>query len=325
MNTARMTLMGGIVILLFLGMAACDREPSTGPQPEQSQARPEAAPEVTAPAEVAPNVVQVVTRDFTIEGPDQLPLGWHTFQFRNEGAQDHFVITYRLSEGKTIEDQMRGAMKPFEQVMEALQSGELEKAGIGEALGELLEPWVFENVYTSGPGLLAPGGETQATIRFDTPGTYLMECYVKSPEGKWHTTMGMLRQFEVVDEQGGVEEPSTDVEVILSNEGLQAPSSLPAGRTTVRAMIKDNPDSFMPYDVHLARFDEGADLEALVFWMDWSNVGGLRAPAPVEFLGGVENMPAGNHGYMTVDLTPGRYIWISEVNADRMHMVFEVE
>jgi hypothetical protein len=93
----------------------------------------------------------------------------------------------------------------------------------------------------------------------------------------------------------------------------------------VRAVIKDNPDSFMPYDVHLARLEEDTELGALIFWMDWSNVGGLRAPAPVEFLGGVENMPAGNHGYMTVDLTPGRYIWISEVNADRMHMVFQVE
>jgi hypothetical protein len=36
-------------------------------------------------------------------------------------------------------------------------------------------------------------------------------------------------------------------------------------------------------------------------------------------------MPAGNHGYMTVDLAPGRYIWISEVNADQMHKVFQVE
>lgn len=325
MNKARITLTGGIIFMLCLGMAGCDREQSAEQQPAQSQARPDAAPEQAVPEEAAPDVVQLVTREYTIDGPEQLPLGWHTFQFRNEGAQAHFVLTYRLAEGKTIEDQMRGAAKPFDQVMAALQSGELDKEGIGEALGELLEPWVFENVYTSGPGLLAPGGQTQATIRFDTPGTYLMECYVKSPDGKWHTTMGMLRQFEVVDEQGGVEEPSADAEVILSNEGLQAPASLPAGRTTVRVVIKDNPDSFMPYDVNLARFEEGADLEALVFWMDWSNVGGLRAPAPVEFLGGVEHMPAGNHGYMTVDLEPGRYIWISEVNADQMHVIFEVE
>jgi hypothetical protein len=317
---SRVILAGATFALLCLGLAGCEREPSAVQQPPQGQAGPVAAPE-----RAAPDVVQLVTREFAIDGPDQLTLGWHTFQFRNEGTQDHFVITYRLSEGKTIEDQLRGAARPFDQVMAALQSGELEKAGIGQALGELLEPWVFDNVYTGGPGLLAPGGETQATIRLDTPGTYLMECYVKSPEGRWHTTMGMLRQFEVVDEQGGVEEPSADVEIILSNEGLRAPSSLPAGRTTVRAVIKDNPDSFMPYDVHLARFDEGADLEALVFWMDWSNVGGLRAPAPVDFLGGVENMPAGNHGYMTVDLAPGRYIWISEVNADQMHKVFQVE
>jgi len=40
---------------------------------------------------------------------------------------------------------------------------------------------------------------------------------------------------------------------------------------------------------------------------------GLETPAPVEFLGGPEGMPAGGTGYFSVDLKPGQYVLIAEV------------
>ncbi|MEM0514418.1 hypothetical protein WCN91_03020 [Pseudoalteromonas sp. YIC-827] len=66
------------------------------------------------------------------------------------------------------------------------------------------------------------------------------------------------------------------------------------------------------------------DLEQVYFWMDWTNVDGLRAPAPVTFLGGIEQMLGGNHGYVSVDLAPGKYLWVSEVNAAKINMPFVV-
>lgn len=306
-------LIGALVFMVTFGIAGCEQEQAVEEKAPRKEAEPQSA-QTGKPA----NFVQLVTTDYEIQGPDELPMGWHTFRLRNEGGQAHFVITYRLVEGKTIEDQKRAAAEPFDKVLEEMQSGELEKKDIGKRLGEMIEPWIFENVYTGGPGLVSPGRETQATVRFDTPGTYLMECYVKTPDGKWHTSMGMLREFTVTDEHGGVDEPRADAEVVLTNEGLTAPSTLSAGKHTIRVVMKDNPETFMPYDINLARIDDDTDLDELTFWMDWSNVGGLRAPAPVEFLGGVEHMPAGNHGYMTVDLEPGRYLWISEVNAGKM-------
>ena len=47
------------------------------------------------------------------------------------------------------------------------------------------------------------------------------------------------------------------------------------------------------------------------------NINGLRSPAPAEFLGGTQEMPAGNTSYFYIELTPGRYAWISEINADK--------
>jgi hypothetical protein len=61
--------------------------------------------------------------------------------------------------------------------------------------------------------------------------------------------------------------------------------------------------------------------------MDWSAPGGLQTPAPAEFLGGLNEMPAGSTGYFTVDLEPGEYAWISEVpdaSAKGMLKEFEV-
>jgi len=47
--------------------------------------------------------------------------------------------------------------------------------------------------------------------------------------------------------------------------------------------------------------------------MDWTQPGGLQTPAPAVFLGGLQEMPAGSTGYLTVTLEPGRYAWIAEI------------
>lgn len=270
-------------------------------------------------------VIDVVADDFAIKAPAKLDTGWYTMRMQNAGEQTHFVLMYRLVEGKTIEDQRREVVPAFDDVMAGIRKGEIGKSEIGDFLVENIPEWGLQMTYVGGAGLLAPGKTTQTSFRVPEPGTYLLECYVKSPDGVWHTSMGMLTQVEVSDQGDGGVEPEADTNIVVSNHGIEAPATLPAGRQTIRVDIRDRPDTFMPYDVNLARLEAESDLEEIVFWMDWSNVGGLRAPAPVEFLGGVEHMEAGNHGYLTVDLVPGRYLWISEINAAEMHEVFTVE
>jgi hypothetical protein len=78
------------------------------------------------------------------------------------------------------------------------------------------------------------------------------------------------------------------------------------------------------HDVSLAKLDDSADLDNLDMWMDWSNPKGLIEPAPsgVTFLGGVNNMLAGDTGYFTATLEPGRYVLISEVpNSESKNML----
>ena len=47
--------------------------------------------------------------------------------------------------------------------------------------------------------------------------------------------------------------------------------------------------------------------------MDWRTPQGLQSPSPVTFLGGIQDMAAGGHGYFTVELEPGDYALMAEV------------
>ena len=317
-------------------LAACsDDTPKTGgKEAAKHSAQPGVEPlegvdrETTPPTPASDiPVIDVVTREYTIEVPPTMQLGWNTFRFTNQGNQVHFVAMYRIAPGRTIEDQLEFVAPVFDPLMEGLRSGELTKADIGPFLVENIPAWGMQMRYIGGAGLLAPGRTTEATFKVTEPGTYLVECYVKAPDGRWHTMMGMLQQVDVPMGKGVAVGPEAGVSIDVGNSGITAPDTLRAGEHLVRVnFIEDMPGIFFGHDVHLAKLEEDSPpLEEIIYWMDWSNVGGLRAPAPVEFLGGVENMFAGNHGFLKVDLVPGRYLWISELNSGEVHKVFTVE
>ncbi|MEJ2258201.1 MAG: hypothetical protein P8X98_14650, partial [Woeseiaceae bacterium] len=48
-------------------------------------------------------------------------------------------------------------------------------------------------------------------------------------------------------------------------------------------------------------------------WMDRRTANGLEDPYPAVFLGGINDLPAGSHGYFTVELVPGDYAFVAEM------------
>ncbi|MCW8107846.1 hypothetical protein OPS25_04960 [Alteromonas ponticola] len=270
-------------------------------------------------------VIKVVTTEYAIEAPDEMKMGWVQFEFTNKGDQVHFVAMYKLVDGKNIEDQKREVVPAFGTLMEGLRSGELRKKDIGSFLEKNIPEWGLKMTWVGGAGLLSPGRTTHATFKLDEPGTYLLECYVKAPDGQWHTLMGMLKQVIVSNQIAQTREPSPDWEVTLTDSGLNAPAKVKSGKHTIKVNFAAKAPGFMPYDINLAKLSPDTNLEKVFLWMDWTNIGGLRAPAPVEFLGGVEHMNAGKHGYIMVNLEAGRYLWVSEVNANNMYQEFMVE
>lgn len=315
----------GVVLLAALLVVACDRDNGEGAQDTTAATEPASAPPGATAETNGPRTVDIVVNDYRIEAPARLPTGWVNFRLTNEGAQTHFVAVYRMPEGKTIEDQKREIVPPFEDVMQALTEGEIDKSEIGAWLGERLPEWAFTWVNKGGPGLLAPGLTSETTFLLDEPGIYLLECYVKAPDGTWHTSMGMLEQLEVTAAGVTNYEPETDVTLTLRTSGIEMDGTLVPGRNVVRVDFAEDPEGILPFDVHLARMDDGVDKETIVNWMDWANIDGMRAPSPVTFLGGAENAVAGTRSYLTVHVEAGEHAWVSEVDPDVMFLSFTVE
>lgn len=319
---------------LLAGLAGCQQEQPAAPEGEEDRSATEpaeqqpagtAAETTEAPADDL-QVVDVTAREFAFEAPDEISAGWTTFRLNNQGEQDHFALIYRLPEGITQAEVRAEAVPVYDRVMAMLQEGEIARAEAGAYLGEHLPEWFFSAEFRGGPGLVAPGGVAETTIDLDEPGLYLMECYVKDANGMFHSSMGMQKQFTVTGPRRDAEPPEADFELTLANTGIDAPGSLAAGNHTVQVNFADDPEGGFPYDVHLARLDEDTDTDALREWMNWMNIGGLMDPAPAKFIGGAENMGAGNTAYMDIELTPGRYAWLSEVGATRaMYREFTVE
>lgn len=295
-------------LVLLLGSSGCGEQPAA--------TRPESSP--AAPA-ARPTVVEVVARGLTFDAPDEVEAGWVTFRLRNESGMAHFAIVERLPAGKTLEDQQRDIAPVFQAGMDHLDDGDADLAG--DAFAEL-PAWFGDIVFMGGPGLVSPGVTSDATV-FLQPGTYLLECYVKT-DGVFHSfnpapdAYGMVHQLTVVDGDNGAPEPTASVQVAISSEGGIAVRGTPAaGRNTVRVEFPDQTvhENFVGHDVHVAAVPQNVATAELAAWMDWRAPGGLNTPAPVRFVGGSNEMPAGTVGYFTVDLAPGRYAWVAEVPA----------
>lgn len=321
MKISRKYLLFGIVLAAF-SLVACQPadEPAEPAEPAESvdddaAAEQQAEPAPAEPAEPAQaNVVEVTAIDYAFQAPSSIPSGWTTFELTNAGEQEHFLLLWRLPEGRTFDEWMGSVARPFSEEVDRYEAGEFDREGLFEALGESLPEWFFTAESAGGVGLITPGGSARTSVNL-APGNYAMECYVRSPDGDFHGELGMVRPLTVTAEDTGAPEPDADIRMTVSNYELVVDGEFGPGPQTVRVDVVDEPEGMLSHDVHLVRLDNEDSLDKAIEWMDW--VDAMYAPAPVTFLGGVEDMPAGNTAYVNVDLEPGDYAWISELYSDR--------
>ena len=263
------------------------------------------------------NVVEVIARGLEVEAPDEIPSGWATFRLSNESGMIHFAVLQRLPAGIVLKDQQEQVAPVFQKGLDLLNAGETDAAM--EKFGELPE-WAGQIVFMSGPGLTSAGKTTETSVYLE-PGTYLLECYVKT-NGVFHSynpspsAYGMVHELTVTEEPSGAPEPRATLTITLSSDrGIEIDKEPTPGKHIVAVYFEDQRvhENFLGHDVHLVRLENGTDIEELAIWMDWSQPTGLQTPAPAEFLGGTNEMPAGETAYFTVHLEPGRYAWIAEV------------
>lgn len=305
-----------IAFLAFVG--------GCGPGDRQSEGAPEAT------ILESPGVVEVVARDLTFIAQDSVPAGWTTFRFTNTSPMIHFAMVERVPGGKGLVDQQEEIAPVFQEGFDLLVAGEADSAMA--AFGGLPE-WFGEIVFLGGPGLTSPGVTSEASVYLE-PGTYLIECYVKT-DGIFHSynpdpgVYGMVHELVVTDRPSGAPEPQPSLRLTISSErGISVDGAAVAGTHVVAVDFEDQTvhENFVGHDVHLVRLTEGTDLEAVERWMDWTRADGLESPAPATFVGGTNEMPAGTTAYFNVSLEAGSYAWIAEVpNASEKGMLVPFE
>ncbi len=262
------------------------------------------------------NVVDVIARDYYFVVSDSIPSGWTTLNLKNEGQCAHFIFLTLLPDSIPFERYGKEVGVPFVITWDSLQAG-MDKAKAGTLLGSLLPKWYGTAKYMGGTGLIAPGKTTQTTLKLE-PGTYIMECYMKTKEGKFHGELGMVRPLTVLGKVSDMKEPDdADIDLTLSNYKIESKGKFSPGTHRVAVHFKEHPQYGLGNDVHLVQLKEETDIDKIKEWMNWMNINGLRAPAPAEFLGGTQEMPVGYSSYFTVNLEPGRYAFISESAADK--------
>ncbi|WP_162339636.1 hypothetical protein [Cyclobacterium salsum] len=257
------------------------------------------------------NLVEVRTTGMNFILPEEIPSGWTTFRYSNESLLTHFMLVDKLpvADGKQITYADFGNIPPiFRDAMDLINKG---KEAEGFAEFSRLPSWFPEIIFTGGVGLVSPGETAQTTIYLD-PGTYVVECYVKT-EGIFHT---MTEQVIVKESSLKQTAPTATMNLSISRVGgIEILTEAEAGLQTIAVHFEDQEphEHFLGHDVHLVKLGKDTNLDKLNSWMTWTTPEGLNTPAPVKFLGGAQDMPSGKTGYITVDLKPGDYAWIAEV------------
>ena len=267
-------------------------------------------------------VIEIVTESMDFQMVDTISSDWHTFKYVNKSPDTHFFLFDKYPEGKSIKDTEHEVGPPFQKGMDLINEGKPEEAFA--AFGEL-PAWFSEIVFTGGSGLVSPGVSNEITVNLE-PGYYVVECYVKMPNGVFHTSMGMVKELIVTDEVSQKKIPEANVNIeISSTGGITFSDTVKKGKNVFSVHYLDQlpHENFVGHDVHLVKLADNADHTILESWMNWATPKGLISPAPegFTFLGGLSEMPAGRTGYFSTSIDSGTYAFVAEVpNAIQKNM-----
>lgn len=264
-----------------------------------------------AAASAAASVVDIIAEDYALSAPDEIPSGWTTFRFRNEGEEPHFVLVSRLPEGITIEDYETDLSAEFVRAWYAVRDGDLDQEEAMARLFGNLPEWFPGLEFLGGPGLTGPGLASETTLNLE-PGNYVLECYMKTEAGEFHYSEGMIRPIRITETRSAATPPDANIRITLSNFEMDIQGDLTPGRHVVEVHIAENPEQGFGHNLHVARMSPATEVSEVVQWMNAFDVNGFSSPGPVTFIGGAQIMPAGHTAYVTLDLEPGNYLFLSE-------------
>lgn len=259
-------------------------------------------------------IVEVTTNVMDFQMPKKIAAGWTTFRYNNLSEEPHFMVFEKMPDSIRLENYKKDLFPPFMAAFKYMDEGNFE-AGMKEF--EKIPQWFSKVEVAGGVGLTSGKSTSESTIYLDE-GIYVIECYVRMPDGMPHTFMGMIAELEVEASTLNQQAPNHDYRAEVSSEsGISFPDSVKAGEHVIAVHFLDQKiyESMLGHDLNLVKLESEDQLEPLAKWLNTADIKAFRTPAPegLKFLGGVEDLPAGKTGYFKVKLEKGNYLMISEI------------
>lgn len=257
-------------------------------QPSQTSKKP-------IPDQAEPYFVDLTAMDYAFAMPSEIKSGWVTLRFNNMGNEIHFAKISRLDNDITREEW--ASVDSYQSAVEIWGGW----TGVG------------------GPGFHSSGMSSEITIYLE-PGSYQMFCAIVTPDGKNHRDLGMEKFFIVNGEKSGAPKPDAVYSVTLNPYHIETQGSLGTGTQTVEV----NHTGGDLFDVHLVQLNDASTIDETLKFMD-----DLKEPTEAHFITGAEDPTRAFEGeipsqksYLTFDLKPGKYAWMSHEFAE-MGMIRE--
>ncbi|HUR69116.1 MAG TPA: hypothetical protein VM370_07700 [Candidatus Thermoplasmatota archaeon] len=217
---------------------------------------------------------------YTINGPKSAPSGWLNVTFQNGGHEPHQIAFMALGN------------KTFDEFWTALRAP--PGAG-GMGMHEEDEPTPF-----GGPQA-GPGGSTTAMLNLPA-GDYVVVCFVPGMNGLPHAMSGMVAPFHVGNATSTLAEPAADLTIDLKDYNFTWSATPTKGNHTVRV------NNLGPHHHEAVLVKLTGDKKAQDFIAAFDE--NATGPPPLAVLSGIAPMDVHQHGYFTVDLTPGNWALI---------------
>jgi hypothetical protein len=272
----------------------------TGCQPVQAVPANAASSTTTnAPSAEIPQIT-IKAQDFAFDMPDELPAGFVSITFTNEGQVNHHGYAMRLLEGVTL-DQVTAAM--------AAENEEQNGA----------EPPQISDLFFFLPDT-DPGKSNQATVEL-APGhwvlvSFSMDSTSGDPTPDW--AKGSIKEFTVAD-SGGTNAseppaPTADMTVTIGADDFDMPTELAAGEQTIEIVNNGGADGGYIFFVKL-----GGDttVESALAAFNAMFAGEEPETMPeISTVGGLMGYNLGKSYYTTINFEPGNYAAISSINGE---------
>lgn len=241
------------------------------------------------PAAPVDNAVTITMPGMSYDVSGPLRPGIGSITLANTDDVTHMMSFGHLKDGVTL-DQVKQALGQSEDAMDAL---------LAES----------PNTTYGTPDLLG-AGQTETITGVDfKPGTYALVCFLMAAGGMPHWQMGMIGELTVAGDPATTK-PDSAGTITIDDAGI----TLPDGFNGSGTFLVTNAGK-SPHNISMARLDDGVTLPDYA-----GHVGqAMGTGAPVDggggaLVGGIDALAPGQSAYVTLDLQPGHYGYLSSAD-----------